>query len=58
MPLEINISKRERIFINPQNGQIIPKIERGVVAATDLGKGGEDDKADAGGGEAEENQEK
>jgi hypothetical protein len=36
MAVDINITNRERIFINPQNGQRIPKIEKGIINPGDV----------------------
>ena len=38
MAIEVNITSRERIFINPTNGQRIKKIEKGIVDLADVRK--------------------
>jgi len=30
MPVEINITKRDRIIINPATGEVIPRITKGL----------------------------
>jgi hypothetical protein len=42
MPVSINITKRDRIYINPFNGQVLPRLTKGLSPDTsDLGDGGE-----------------
>jgi hypothetical protein len=38
MPIEVNITKRERIYINPDNATRIPKITPGLINVADVGK--------------------
>jgi hypothetical protein len=43
MAIEINVTNRERIYINPNTGERIPKIQKGLINldnAGELEKGG------------------
>ena len=54
MSIEINVTNRERIFINPLTGERISKIQKGLINLDDAGKleesgtnGGDDKKTEA-----------
>jgi len=38
MAIEINITNRERIFINPLTGERIPRIQKGLYTVEQIGK--------------------
>jgi len=38
MAVEINVTNRERIFINPLTGERIPRIQRGVYSVEQVRK--------------------
>lgn len=47
MAIEINVTNRERIFINPLTGERIPRIQKGLYTVEQIGKldaGGEEQK--------------
>lgn len=56
----VDITSRERIYINPNDGTRLSGLTKGVIPAsiaeTDLGEGGETSETTSGGGAPEENQ--
>jgi hypothetical protein len=59
MSVPISITKRDRIYINPFNGKVLPRLTKGITEDTsednpDLGDGGEPQEESASTGEAGE----
>lgn len=54
MAVNINITNKERIFINPANGKRIPTIQKGIVDPNNLGAVETNEGADVEGGKTEE----
>ena len=61
MAVNIDITKKERIYINPYDGQRLSGIQRGVISekkiSANLGSGGDETGDGEGAEEARENQE-
>ncbi len=38
MAVEINITKKERVYINPDTNEQLPRIQKGTITTIDLGK--------------------
>lgn len=51
----INITNRERIYINPKNGQRISGIQKGLISASDMEKSRDDSGTEGQNGETNEN---